>query len=173
MRVANAMTGRSLVKAREVPRPRGHAAWVSGPLAVALGGAAHLLAGEAIPGPWVLLALTALLSMGASMLSRLNVPVWVLLIVSGIVQQCLHLTFAAFSGDVGGTSSGHTHGVYVWQPPQPAQAPVGHSAIELMLDAHVAAALLTVLIITQSGVLLSLLSRLRSRLHRRFTGVGG
>ncbi|MDQ0679799.1 hypothetical protein QFZ30_003181 [Arthrobacter pascens] len=139
------------MKAQDLARRRVHAAWVAGPLAVALGASAHLVAGEAVPGPWVLLALTALLSMGASMLAHLNVPVWVLFLVSGVVQQLLHLSFAGFSGDGWGGSSGHTHESYVWQQPQPAQALGGHHDIELMLDAHVAAALLTVLIITQSG----------------------
>jgi hypothetical protein len=141
------------VKAQVLPRRRAHAAaWMAGPLAVALGASAHLVAGEAVPGPWVLVALTALLSMGASMLARLNVPMWVLFLVSGVAQQLLHLSFAGFSGDVGGASSGHTHESYVWEQPQPAQAAGGHHAIELMLDAHVAAALLTVLIVTP-GVL--------------------
>jgi hypothetical protein len=99
--------------------------------------------------------------MGASMLARLNVPVWVLFLVSAVVQQLLHLSFAGFSGDGGGASSGHTHESYVRQQPLPAQASGGHHAIELMLDSHVAAALLTVLVITQSSVLVSSLLRLR------------
>ena len=139
------------MEARDLPRRRVHAAWVSGPLSVALGASAHLLAGEAVPGPWVLLALTALLSMGASMLASLNIPVWVLYLVSGVVQQLLHLSFAGFYGGGGGAPSGHTHEAYVWQQPQQAQASGGHHDIELMLDAHIAAALLTVLIITQSS----------------------
>jgi hypothetical protein len=32
--------------------------------------------------------------MGASMLALLKVPVWVLFLLSGVVQQVLHLTFA-------------------------------------------------------------------------------
>jgi hypothetical protein len=35
-----------------------------------------------------------LLSMGASMLALLKVPLWVLFLLSGVVQQVLHLTFA-------------------------------------------------------------------------------
>lgn len=138
------------MKAQELPRRRVHAAWAAGPLAVALGASAHLVAGEAVPGPWVLLALTALVSMGASMLARVNVPMWALFLLSGVTQQLLHLSFAGFSGDGGGALSGHPHESYLWQQPQPAPASGGHHAIELMLDAHVTAALLTVLIITQS-----------------------
>lgn len=139
------------MKAQDLPRRRVHAAWAAGPLAVALGASAHLAAGGSVPGAWILLALMALLSMGASMLARLNVPVWVLFLVSGMVQQFLHLSFAGFSGAGGGASSGHAHELYIWRQPLMAQASGGHHAIELMLDLHVAAALLTVLVITQSS----------------------
>jgi hypothetical protein len=152
---------------------------VAGPLAVALGASAHLVADEAVPGPWVLLALTALLSMGASMLARLKIPVWVLLLVSGVVQQLLHLSFAGFSGVGGGTPSGHIHDSYVWQQPQPVQAAGGHHAIELMLDAHVAAALLTVLVVTQSSTVVTKTAlaikglRARTALKHPITRLGG
>lgn len=149
------------MREREFPRLRAHVAWVAGPLAVLLAAAAHLLGGEALPGPSVLLALTAILSMGASMLAGLKLPVWALLLLSGLIQQVLHLMFTGLSGYVGGSSSGHAHGVPIWSPPQPAQTSGGHAAIELMLDAHVAAALLTVVVITQSAALLSRLLRLR------------
>jgi hypothetical protein len=151
------------VRGRELSRQRVHAAWLSGPLAVALGVAAHVLAGERIPGLGVLLALTALLSMAASMIARLNVPVWMLLLVSGLVQQVLHVAFAGFSGLAGARSPEHGHGVFVPQPPQPSPSLGGHHALELMLDAHVAAALLTVLILTQSA---SIVAKLRSRRRR-------
>jgi hypothetical protein len=149
--------GRLPVKARELTRQRVVIAWLSGPLAVVLGVAAHSLAGESVPAVWVLVALTALLSMAASIFARLQVPVWVLFLLSGLVQQVLHLAFSRFSGVVGGASSGHVHGGSIWQPPQPSSSS-GHQALELMLDSHVAVALLTVLVITQS---VSLLSRLR------------
>jgi hypothetical protein len=149
------------VKAREVPRRHVYTAWATGPLAVLLGAGAHLLGGDAIPGPWILLAMAALLSMAASMLARLKLPVWALLLVSGLIQQVLHLMFTGFSGDVGSVSSGHSHGVSTWSPPQQAPGAGGHHALELMLDAHVAAALLTVVVITQSDVLAKKLSQLR------------
>jgi hypothetical protein len=142
-----------------------YAAWVSGPLAVLLGAGAHELAGEAVSGPWVLLAMSALLSMAASMLARFRPPVWALLLVSGVVQQVLHLMFSGFPGDIGGAPSGHPHGVLGWLPPQQAADAGGHHALELMLDAHVAAALVTVLVITQAAVL--------AKRARRRWGVAG
>ncbi|WP_457964752.1 hypothetical protein M1E17_00760 [Arthrobacter sp. D1-29] len=146
-----------------MPRRRIYAARASGPLAVTLGAAAHFLSGAAVPGPSVLLAIAALLSMAASMLAGLNLRFWALLLASGLVQQVLHLVFAGFAGGSGSTSPGHAHGVLIWQPLPPAQTSGGHHAMELMLDTHVAAALLTVLVLTQSGALISHVSRLRRR----------
>jgi hypothetical protein len=96
------------------------------------------------------------------MLARFRLPMWALLLVSGLTQQVLHLIFGSFSGIVGSASTGHPHGVVTWLPPQQAPSPDagGHHAIELMLDAHVAAALLSVIAITQWGVLAKSLSRL-------------
>jgi hypothetical protein len=150
------------VTARDLPRARVYAAWASGPLAVLLGAGAHVFGGEDLPGLWVLLAVSALLSMVASMLARFRLPMWALLLVSGLTQQVLHLIFGSFSGIVGSASTGHPHGVVTWLPPQQAPSPDagGHHAIELMLDAHVAAALLSVIAITQWGVLAKSLSRL-------------
>jgi hypothetical protein len=136
--------------ARNVPRRRVYAAWASGPLAVLLGAGAHVLGGEDLPGPWVLLALSALLSMAASMLARFKLPMWALLLASGVIQQVLHLLFSWLSANVGSASTGHAHGVLPWLPPQQPADAGGHHAMELMLDAHVAAALLTVMVITQS-----------------------
>jgi hypothetical protein len=142
-----------MLAARNLPRRRVYAAWASGPLAVLLGAGAHVLAAEALPGPWVLLAVSALLSMAAAMLARFRLPVWALLLASGAIQQVLHLLFSWFSGNVGSASSGHAHGVLTWLPPQQPADAGGHHAVELMLDAHVAAALLVVMVITQSVAL--------------------
>lgn len=127
-------------------------AWLAGPLAVALGVAAHLVSGESVPPASVLLALTALLSMSASMIAHVKVPGWVLVLLSGLAQQVLHLAFSLFSGVTGSGSAGHGHRILPWEPPQLSSppGPPAH-AMELMLDAHVAAALLTALVITTSG----------------------
>jgi hypothetical protein len=155
------------VIARELSLRHVNAAWATGPLAVLLGAGAHLLGGDALPGPWILLAMAALLSMAASILARVKLPVWALLLVSGLIQQVLHLMFTGFSGDVGSVSPGHSHGVFTLSPPQQAPGAGGHQALELTLDAHVAAALLTVVVVTQLDVLAKTLSRLREASIRR------
>jgi hypothetical protein len=108
----------------------------------------------------------------AAMLARFKLPVWALLLASGLIQQVLHLMFGSFSANVGSVPAGHAHGVVPWLPPQAVPEPGGHHALELMLDAHVAAALLTVVVIAQSGVLAKSLSRLRpASAGRRLPGV--
>lgn len=134
---------------RDLPRKRVYVAWATGPMAVLLGAGAHLLGGDSLPGPWILLAMSALLSMAASILAGLKLPVWSLLLGSGLIQQGLHLMFVGFAGDIGNSSSGHSHGVPKLLLPQQAATTGGHQSLELMLDAHVVAALLTVVVVTR------------------------
>jgi hypothetical protein len=152
------------MEAREFQSHRVFVAWLAGPLAVALGVGAHLVSGESVPAASILVALTALLSMAASMIARLKVPAWVLVLLSGLVQQVLHLAFSLFSGVTGSGSAGHGHGILPWEPPQLSSpsGPPAH-AMELMLDAHVAAALLTALVITTSGSVISRIPLLQQR----------
>ncbi|HYH76581.1 MAG TPA: hypothetical protein VD841_03645 [Arthrobacter sp.] len=156
---------------RNVSRQRVHAAWASGPLAVVLGVTAHSLSGGLVPGPGVLMAAAALLSMAATILARLRIPAWVLWLASGLAQQVLHLVFFGFSGGSESTPRGHSHGMLVWLPPEAAQAADGHQALELMLNAHVAAAMMTVLVLTRAGVLVSRVSA-TSSVRRTKGGVG-
>jgi hypothetical protein len=130
-------------------RRRPAVAWLCGPLMVALGVAAHLAVGAAVPALPIVVALAALLSMAASMTARVAMPGWAVLLLSGLVQQVLHLAFDVFSGSSGTVSAGHGHGILDWRPPQPS-VPEGLTAhmVELMLYTHTAAALLTVFVIT-------------------------
>jgi hypothetical protein len=155
------------VNARKFHRQPG-VAWLSGPLVVALGVAAHSVSGESIPVVSVLVALTALVSMSASMIAHLRLPGWMVLLLSGLVQQVLHVAFSLFSGVFGDGSTGHGHGMFTWQPPLPSSAssPPGHG-MELMLHAHVAAALLAALVIIQWD---SVSSRIRSVRQRGIMG---
>lgn len=147
-------------------------AWISGPLMVALAVAAHLASGESVPAASILVALTALLSMSASMIAHVRLPGWVLLVLSGLVQQILHLAFSLFSGVIGDASTGHGHGIFTWRPPLPssASAPPAH-AMELMLHAHVGVALVAALVIINRE---SVMSRIRSvrqqEIGRRYAG---
>jgi hypothetical protein len=132
-------------------RRRPGAAWLCGPLMVALGVAAHSAVGQPVPALSLLVALAALLSLAASVTARTGMPGWMLLLLAGLVQQVLHLSFSVFSGTGGGTgATAHGHGILVLQLQQPpaASAAPDHT-LELLLYAHTAAALLAVLVIAQ------------------------
>jgi hypothetical protein len=127
----------------------GSAAWVAGPVSTAFGLAAHLASGGPAPTLMILVALAALLGMGAAMIGRFSLPGWAVLLACGLAQQLLHLGFAVFSGGSGEGLPGHGHGgsapnVAADQPqaPHPAAggAP-GEYSLHLMLHVHLAAAL--------------------------------
>lgn len=132
-------------------RRRPAAAWLCGPLMVALGVAAHSAVGQPVPAPSLLVALTALLSLAAAATARTGMRGWLLLLLSGLVQQVLHLAFSVFSDTGGGFgSTGHGHGILTWQPQQlPAASGAPDHTVELLLYAHTAAALLAVLVIAR------------------------
>lgn len=130
---------------KELRAPR-YIPWLLGPVATGLGLLAHLLSGGALPWPPVLLALAALLSMCASLVSRLRLPAWALLLLCGLAQQVLHPAFVLFSGvPAGPQSPPHAHVLLLPPLPGTAAEPAGHLQ-ELMLVTHVAAALLTALV---------------------------
>ncbi|WP_457973870.1 hypothetical protein [Arthrobacter sp. D1-17] len=135
-------------------RRRPAAAWLCGPLMVALGVAAHSAVGQPVPALSLLVALTALLSLAASVTARNGMPGWMLLLLAGLVQQVLHLAFSVFSLTRGGFGfTGHGHGTLIWQPQQPSEEPAGSAApdhtLELLLYAHTAATLVAVLLIAK------------------------
>jgi hypothetical protein len=113
--------------------------------------------------------------MSAAMIAHLRLPGWVVLLLSGLVQQVLHIAFSLFSGVFGDVPTGHGHTIYTWQPPLPSSAPSSPAhAMELMLHAHVAAALLAALVIIKWDSVMSRIRSVRQRgpkngLHR-FTG---
>jgi hypothetical protein len=144
-------------------------AWVPGPVIVLLGLGAHLVSGGDAPAASILVALTALLSLSASMLARLRMPGWALPVLCGLAQQVLHLAFGAFSGSSGGGPAGHGHGSAARPAPQlPGLAETPGPDLHLMVHAHVGAALLTVLIITQGTRLVSRIRPVRNK--RRVDG---
>jgi hypothetical protein len=126
-------------------RPRLAAlAWLPGPLATGLGIAAHVLGGGASPAPLIVAALAALLGMAAAIGRPWRLPGWGLLLLSGVVQQVLHLAFAAFSVSTGVDLPTHGHG----SAPAAdtggggAQATGPHD-LHLLLYLHMGAALVT------------------------------
>ncbi len=124
--------------------------WLIGPAAVGCGLAAHLLSGGEPPAAPVLLSLAALASMLAAILCRLQVPGWAVLLLSGLAQQVLPLAFSTLGSVEGGTAQRHGHqGVVL---PDSLAAPVsGRQSMELMINLHAAAALVTMLLVSQLG----------------------
>lgn len=156
-------------------------AWVAGPAAVGLGLVAHLVSGGQPPAVLILAALTAVMCLAAQLIARLSVPGWALLVLSGLVQQLLHLAFDVFSGSFPGPGfPGHPHtgreellqlgaDSGAGAPGADSGAGAGsegamHTA-ELMLHTHVAAAILTVLVLAG-------MDRLMRRRHGDRPGVG-
>ncbi len=159
----------SVDEQRSHRRPR-FPGWEVGPAAVGLGLVAHLVSGGVSPGVPVLIALTALLSMCASLLARINLPSWLLLVLCGVAQQVLHLAFDRLSGTFSVVAPAqHQHAGSGWQTGQLAATPsvaAGHSP-DLMLDTHVAAALLTALLVARADISLT---RALALLHRTTPG---
>ena len=134
-------------------------AWLAGPLAVGLGLAAHVLSGGQAPPLSVLLALAALVSMLASLVSRLAAPGWLLLALSGVTQQILHFAFAFLPAGAGRGQARHGHAIAWGTIPFPPSADVEHMG-DVLLVSHIAAALLTGVALWKAG---DMLHTLRSR----------
>ncbi|WP_201291334.1 hypothetical protein [Arthrobacter zhaoguopingii] len=135
-------------------RPRVLLAWLSGPMAVAAGLAAHVASGGLMPALALLLTLTALLGLAASMLARLRLPGWSILVLCGLVQQLLHFAFSAFVGGTADVVPAHGHGAAGVSGPSTASAVPGQD-LHSMLYAHAAAALLSALIAARGTAMLS------------------
>jgi len=130
-------------------------AWVAGLAAVALGLAAHMLAGGSIPAVPVLLAFAALCCLAAQLIARWVHGPLLLLLLSGLAQQLLHLGLDAFGGYFPGNGFlDHLHGGQLDAPAESAPAEAGAApstgSVHLMLYTHMAAAILTLLL--ASGV---------------------
>ncbi len=129
-----------------VTRTRGSTlTWLAGPLATALGLAAHGAGGGSSPAVVIVVALAALLGLGAVLLERLappHLPGWAVLAASAVAQQLLHLAFAAFSTATAVPLPGHDHGAGSTPdvPSSSAASPAAHS-LHLMLYLPAGAAL--------------------------------
>ena len=136
-------------------RPQVFLAWLSGPLAVAAGLGAHVASGGVVPALALLLTLTALLGLAASMLARVRLPGWSILVLCGLTQQLLHFAFSAFVGGTADVVPAHGHGAAAGAAgPAPATAAPGQD-LHSMLYAHAAAALLATLIAARGTAMLS------------------
>ncbi|TDK28011.1 hypothetical protein E2F48_02600 [Arthrobacter crusticola] len=139
-------------------------AWLSGPLAVAAGLAAHAASGSQAPALALLLTLTALLGLAASMLSRLQLPGGLILVLCGLTQQLLHFAFSAFVGGSAVVVPAHGHGAVGGADGQSTALVVPGQDLHSMVYAHAAAALLTALPAARGT---AMLSWARARVHWR------
>jgi hypothetical protein len=121
---------------------------VGGPAAVGLGLVAHLVSGGAAPPAGVLAALAVLVSLLAAAAARAPLAPWMLALGSGALQQVLHLAFTALAGPNGPLfpAAGHAHHGAVSTAASP--GPGVPLDFHLLVVAHIAAALLTVLALT-------------------------
>ena len=139
------------------------AALAAGPGGTALGVAAHVLGGGALPSPAVAVACAALLGLvAAAGVSRTLVPTWAIALFCALAQQVLHFVFApsAFAAGSWGKSGHHGRS----EPGEPASAPVpstasdqvpdpaagdaAHGDLHLMLTTHLGAAVLTAVLLS-------------------------
>ncbi|TLM75497.1 hypothetical protein [Pseudarthrobacter sp. NamB4] len=138
--------------------------WLAGPVSAGLGLVAHLAAGGRAPAVLIVVALAALLGMGASMLGKRRLPAWGVLLTAALAQQLLHLAFAAFSTASGFSLPGHGHGETALQEAS-TQAGPGPDArshdLHLMLHLHAGAALVVMVLVAQWTKMGSLLNRPR------------
>lgn len=125
--------------------------WLAGPVAVGLGVTAHLVSGGPVPPVSVLLALTALVSMIASLVASPKVPGWALLVLSGVIQQALHLAFDVLAGGPGEGQGVHSHVITFEAISAPISAGAGEHLSHVMLFTHMAAALLTAFLLSKAG----------------------
>ncbi|MCT9870431.1 hypothetical protein [Paenarthrobacter aurescens] len=125
-------------------------AWVAGPVAVILGLAAHMVAGGSAPAIPVLLAFAAFCALAAQLIARWVHGPLLLLLLSGLAQQLLHVGFDAFGGYFPGSGLlDHLHGgLTLGDVPAGPAASAGN--VHLLLYTHMAAAILTLLV--ASGV---------------------
>jgi hypothetical protein len=151
-----------------------HPMWAAaaGPVTVLLALLAHIVSGGSAPAAPIIAALAALAAMIAAALARTRMRSWVLVAVLGVAQQILHILFdrlaVTFGQSVGTGAQNHGHAV-----PDESLTPVGGSgisggvgsahAMDLMLNTHAAAALLTALILTKGESALLAVSALLRR----------
>lgn len=139
-------------------------AWLMGPVAVGLGVGAHLVSGGQAPAPLIAVAVAALISLAASMLAPFLGSGWFLMVFSGVCQQLLHLAFSVVAAPPGGRL-GHGHDGGAEQLPGAPSAVVAAHSGDLMVYTHVAAALLTALVLSKTGTYLRSLQHARRKEH--------
>jgi hypothetical protein len=133
---------------------RGHrtpfavAGWLFGSVSVVLGLVIHAASGHPVPAAPIVVATAALLSLAGAVVTRIGVPNWALLVLAGVGQQTVHWAFAVFSNPLATALGGHGHAAAVqFTGPGLLLAGVPTQSLHVLLYAHVAAALLTFLLV--------------------------
>ena len=138
------------------------AALAAGPGGTGLAVAAHVLAGGGLPSPAVASACAALLGLtAAAAASRILVPTWAIALFCGLSQQLLHLVLTPAALGAGASpGAGHHGGTQAADGvPSPAATPIpgatsdpasaaaAHGDLHLMVVMHLAAAVLTAVLV--------------------------
>lgn len=113
-----------------------------GLVSLGLACAAHVLSGGVLPGVSILCGLAALTALAATVVARLELPGWAVMLALGAAQQVLHWLLGGLAGAASSSSigPGDHHGGAV---PLGGTDAGGHSPeIMLMLHTHLAVALL-------------------------------
>jgi hypothetical protein len=113
----------------------------AGLLALGLGLAVHTVSGGAPPSTPILCGLAALAVLASTLVAQARLPVWAVLLLSGLAQQVLHWLLGGLGGaTTSSPGTGVHHGGAV---PVGSGTGQGHSPeVMLMLHTHLAAALL-------------------------------
>ncbi|MFP3461414.1 hypothetical protein R5O87_11230 [Arthrobacter globiformis] len=126
------------------------AGWLFGSASVVLGLLIHAVSGHPVPAVLIVVATAALLSLAGTVVTRIGVPDWALLVLAGAGQQAIHWAFAFFSDPVATTlaAGGHGHADPVqFTGPGLLLAGVTTQPLHVLLYAHAAAALLVFLLV--------------------------
>jgi hypothetical protein len=125
------------------------AGWLFGSVSVLLGLVIHAMSGHPVPAAPIVVVTAALLSLAGAVVARIGVPNWALLVLAGAGQQVIHWAFALFSNPLATTTlAGHGHAATAqFTGPGLLLAGVPTQPLHVLLYAHVAAALLTFLLV--------------------------
>jgi hypothetical protein len=124
------------------------AGWLFGSVSVVLGLVIHAVSGHPVPAVPIVVATAALLSLAGAVVTRIGVPNWALLVLAGVGQQTIHWAFAYFSNPLATTLDGHGHAAAAqFTGPGLLLAGVPTQPLHVLLYVHVAAALLTALLV--------------------------
>jgi hypothetical protein len=125
------------------------AGWLFGSVSVFLGLIIHAGTGHPVPAVLIVVATAALLSLAGAVVARIGVPTWAVLVLAGVGQQTVHWAFAFFANPLAATlGGGHGHvSAAQFTGPGLLLAGVPSQPLHVLLHVHIAAALLTFVLV--------------------------